>query len=204
MVAATSSAGHADHRVVVGDDDVTGVHRDGAEGDGQVDRAGGGLHGALRGDRGGPRREAHLVQVGDIADAGVDDQAAHPTGLQGGGEQLTEQAVRGGGIGGDDEDVARGALLDGDVDHQVVAGPAHHGDRGSGGADARLDRAELRTGQADAAHRLVHRRGAETRQGVHIGQRGLLRVGDHQRPPHARTPVFTSVGSPWFVPWVVI
>ena len=47
-----------------------------AEDDGHVDRAGGGLDRALRGHGRGPDGEAHRAQFGDVAHAGVDDQAA--------------------------------------------------------------------------------------------------------------------------------
>ena len=129
------------HAVVVGDDRVAGADRLAAERDRDVDRAGGLLDGALRGDVRGPGGEAHVAQLPGVAQARAHDQAADAAGGQRGGEQLAERAVGGGRRGGDDDDVARLGLLDGGVDHQVVARPADHGERGAGDAGALLVRA---------------------------------------------------------------
>ena len=53
------------------------------------------------------------------------------------------------------------ALLDGDVDHPVVAGRQADGDGGAGDARAGVDRAHVRRQQAGAALRLVDGRDAD-------------------------------------------
>ncbi|KUL65866.1 hypothetical protein ADL28_05805 [Streptomyces violaceusniger] len=95
-----------------------------------------------------------------------------------GGEELAEHAVRGRRGGGDDEDVALGALLDRGVDHQVVAGPAQRRDHGARYAHVPLDGAQTRAEASGAAHGLVHRGHAIPPQGVHVLGPGAWRIGD--------------------------
>lgn len=65
-----------DHHAVVGADDIAGVDDLFAEPDGDVDRTRGVLHCSLAGDLLGPDRDAHVAELGGVANAGVDDQAA--------------------------------------------------------------------------------------------------------------------------------
>src|SRR5690606_23767192 len=58
--------GDAHHAVVVGDDHVARTYDLAAADDGDVDRAGAGLDGALRGDGARPDGEAHAAQRGDV------------------------------------------------------------------------------------------------------------------------------------------
>src|SRR6202020_1153737 len=90
----------------------------------------------------GPGGEAHVAQLPGVAQPGPHDQAADAAGGERGGEQLAERAVGGRRRGGDDDDVARLRLLDGGVDHQVVARPADHGQRDAGDPRALLVRAQ--------------------------------------------------------------
>ena len=133
-------ARHDAHAVVVGDDRVARPDELAAERHRHVDRAGRLLHGALRGHVRGPGGEAHVAQFLGVAQARAHDQAADAAADQRGGEQLAERAVAVRRRGGDDDDVARLGLLDGGVDHQVVARPAQHGERGARDARALLVR----------------------------------------------------------------
>src|SRR5690606_5988666 len=99
-----------------------------------------------------------------------------------------ERAVRARGGGGDHHDVAGAALLDGCVDHQVVARPAQHGDGRAADARALLDRPQVGAEVAGAAERLVHGGDAELGERVDVGEVGARRVGDDDRL-HASTPV---------------
>lgn len=164
--------------VVVGEDHVAGVDDLAVDRDRHVHRAAGGLDGALRRDGTRPGGEAHVAQLLGVADAGVHDDPAHPALLEGGREQLTEQAVRARGGGGDDEDVALAALLHRGVDHEVVAGPAQHGDGGTGDPYALLDGADPRAQQPGPSHGLAHGRDAEPGQRVDVLQLRLRGVGD--------------------------
>ena len=70
------------------------------------------------------------------------------------------------------------ALLDRRVDHQVVAGPAQHGDRRPAGPRAVLDRAEAGPEVPGPADRLVHGGDAELGELVHDAEVGPGHVGD--------------------------
>ena len=63
----------------------------------------------------------HLAQVRDVAHAAAQDDAADAAALERGGEQLAEQPVGRRRVRRHHQDVAGSALLDRDVDHQVVA-----------------------------------------------------------------------------------
>lgn len=108
----------------------------------------------------------------------VDDQSAHAPPLERGGEQLAEHAVGGGRGGGDDQEVALAALLDGGVNHEVVTRPGQHGDGGARDADALLDGAQTGPEQAGTAHGLVHGRGAVSGDRLDVLRVRLRRAGD--------------------------
>ncbi len=165
-----ASPGDDHDPVVVGEDHVAGADDLAVDRDRHVHRAAGGLDGALRRDGTRPGGEAHVAQLLGVADAGVHDDPAHPALLEGGREQLAEQAVRARGGGGDDEDVALAALLHRGVDHEVVAGPAQHGDGGTGDPHALLDGADPRAQQPGPSHGLAHGRDAEPGQRVDVLQ----------------------------------
>ncbi len=148
---------NAHHPVVVGEDHIAGAYALPAHRHGHIDGSGRGLDGALRAHGRRPHGEAHRAQFGGVAHPGVDDQAADAAVVERGGEELAEHAVRGRRGGGDDEDVALGALLDRRVDHQVVAGPAQRRDRGARDAYVLLDGAQPGAEASGAAHGLVHR-----------------------------------------------
>ena len=76
------------------------------------------------------------MSVAHVAHAGVDDEAADAARQQALGEQVAEVAVLAGAGRRHDEDVAGAALLDGDVDHPVVAGRDLAGHRVAGDARA--------------------------------------------------------------------
>ena len=186
-------AGHDDHAVVVGHDDVARVDERAGHDDRHVDRAGRRLHRALRRDRARPDREVHRGQLRDVADAGVEDDADRSVGPQRGREQFADRAVGGRARRRDDEDVAGAYLLDGRVDHEVVAGMAEHGDRPAGDAAARVDRAQVGGEHAGAALRLVrgrHAHAGQGRDGVGIGESAAADDDVAHRPsaaPFTRT-----------------
>ena len=155
---------HDHHTVVVAEHDVAGVHGLSTHDDRHVDRARGGLHRALRADRPRPDRKAHLTKSGHVAYAGRQHRCAHPALPQGHGEQLTEHPVGRRRRGGHHQQVTRPALLDRDVDHEVVARPAEHGDRGAAGLRAGPGRSELGAEIAGAADGLVDGGDAEAAQ----------------------------------------
>ncbi|MGY4455062.1 hypothetical protein ACVWZR_009722 [Bradyrhizobium sp. i1.3.1] len=90
-------------------------------------------------------------------------------------EQLAEHAV--GVIGGaaDDEDVALLALLNGDMDHPVVAGLCQHRDGGASDRRAGPNGPQVRLHQAEATVSLVNGRDAVFR---HPGGIGTLDVAN--------------------------
>ena len=192
-VSGAESAGHHDHAVVVGHDDVARVDERAGHDDRHVDRAGGGLHRSLRGDRARPHREVHRGQLRDVADAGVDDDADRALGAQRGREQLADRAVGGWARRRDDQDVAGPHLLHGRVDHEVVAGMAEHRDRAAGDAAARVDRAQVGGEHAGAALRLVrgrHAHAGQCRDGVGVGESAAADDDVAHRPsaaPFTRT-----------------
>jgi hypothetical protein len=112
----------------------------------------------LREHRLRPDREAHLGQIAHIADAGVYDQPLAAARLRRGGEQIAEIAVLAGAGRCDDEDVAGLQLLDGDMDHPVVA--RRRGDRHGGAGDARagVDRPHITRQKPGAPLCLMHGR----------------------------------------------
>src|SRR5690606_8802473 len=112
--------------VVVGDDDVTGVHTDTGADNGHVHTAEGFLH--------GPLGEADAVDVAGAPYAGVEPQAGDGARLRAMGQQLAEEAVSAVGGHADDEDVAGFAELDGHVHHPVVAGLGENGHGAAGDA----------------------------------------------------------------------
>src|SRR5690606_30102320 len=147
---------HDADAVVVGDDDVTGVHeRTGAD-DGHVHTAKGFLHGALGVDGLGPDREAHFLEVTRVAHAGVDDQAAYAAGLGTVRQEVAEEAVSAVGGYADDEDVAGFAEFDCHVDHPVVAGLGEDGHGAAGDALVGVDRTHVGSHQANPTLRLMH------------------------------------------------
>ncbi len=162
---------HDDDAVDVGEHDVPGADQGVGADHRDVDRAERRLDRALGVDRAGEDREVHLLEVGDVAHAAVDDQPDRPPGPERGGEQLAEEAVLAlGGARGDD-DVAVTHLLGGDVQHPVVAGLEQDGDRGAAEPGAAVDRPDVRPHQPDPPHRLVDGGDAEARQGLHRGRR---------------------------------
>src|ERR1700722_2222074 len=167
--------GHHGHAVIVGDDHVARRDQLAAAHQREVDVAEGLLHGSRRGHAPGPDREPHPGQLPHVPAAGLDDQAAHPARLQRGGEQLAEVPVVAAGGRRHDEDVAVLALLDGDMDHPVIAGRDADGDRGAGDLGARVDRVQVRGQQPAAALRLVLGSDAELRE--RVGDR-LVGPGD--------------------------
>src|SRR5262245_43762855 len=90
--------------------------------------------------------------------------------------------------GGDHQDVTGTALLHRRVDHQVVTGPADHGDRGTADPRAQVDRADPRPEVAGAAHRLVHGGDAKGGQRVDFAEVCARAAGDHH-VPHRSVPV---------------
>ncbi|MBB4421592.1 hypothetical protein GGD66_000118 [Bradyrhizobium sp. CIR48] len=114
----------------------------------------------------------------DVAASGIDDQPLHAACLQRGRQQFAEHAI--GIVGGaaDDEDVALFALLDGDMDHPIVAGLRQHGDGGPGDRRARPDRAQIGLHQTHAPVSLVHGRDAVRR---HSGGIGTLDIANDDR-----------------------
>jgi hypothetical protein len=86
-------------------------------------------------------------------------------------------------------------LLDGGVDHQVVAGPADHGQRDAGDPRVLLVGAQGRAEVAAAADRLVDGGDAEGGERVDRRQVGAGRIGDDD-VQHERV-LSLSVGCPW-------
>ena len=154
-------ARHDAHSVVVRDDEIARMHERAGTHNRDVHAAERLLHGSLRGNVSRPDREAHRGQVPHIAYAGLDDQTLHTARLQRSREQLAEIAdVRCRG-GRDDENVAFLTVLDGDVDHPVVAGRKADRDCRACDACAREDRSHGRGQQARSALRLVDGRDAD-------------------------------------------
>src|SRR5580704_3157499 len=185
-------ARHDAHAVVVGDDRVTWPDELAADGDGDVDRAGGLLDRALRRDVGGPGREVHLPQLLGVAQPRGHHEAAHAVGAQRRREQLAERAVAVRRCRRDHHDVARPGVLDRGVDHQVVTRPAQHGQRGARDARALLVRPDGRAEVAGAADRLVDGGDAVFGQLAYLVEIGARRVGDDD-VQHVWEPRFLSV-----------
>ncbi len=144
MTSADVEARHHDHAVVVGHDHVARVHHLLAARDGQVHVAQRLLDRAVRRDRARPDRKAHLLQIVDVAAAGVDDQPAHAARLQRGAQQLAEIARSDSEIGAATRMSPSPALLDRDVDHPVVARRAERCDGGAADRRAAPDRPHAR------------------------------------------------------------
>ena len=154
-------ARHDAHAVVIGDDEIARMYERPGTHDRHIHAAERLLHRPLRRDVSRPDRKAHRGQIAHVAHAGFDDQALHAVRLQRSCEQLAEIADVGCGSGRDDENVAFLTLLDGDVDHPVVAGRKADRDRRAGDACAREDRSHVGGQQAGPALRLVDGRDAD-------------------------------------------
>ena len=109
-----------------------------------------------------PHREPHPRQLGDVAAAGVDHQAAHAARLRARWRAARRSSRRRRRRRRDHQDVAVRALLDGDVEHPVVARRHADGDRGAGDVRAGVDRAHARRrgGRCGPAPRARSRRRA--------------------------------------------
>ena len=129
--------------------------------DGHVDRAEGGLDGALGIHGFGPHRETHIGEFTGIAHAAVDDETLHAAGLARLGQQIAEEPV--GVVGGaaDDEQVAWLAQFDGHMNHPVVAGLHEHGHGAAGDAGTGINGAHEGAQQTDAALGFMHGGDAE-------------------------------------------
>jgi ethanolamine utilization protein EutA len=123
----------------------------------------------------GPDGKPQQGELLNVATARVDHQAPDPACAQRGGEQLAEVAVVAPRRRGHHEDVAVGALLNGNVDHPIVAGWDAHGDRGSRDPGTRVDRGDPGREQSCPSLRLVRRRHPEL--GESIGYRLLAPGG---------------------------
>src|SRR5215469_7828363 len=80
------------------------------------------LHGALRTDGAAPDRELHFGERANITASCLNDKPLHAVGAQRCCQQLPEVSVRARRGGGNHEYVAGLANLDGNVNHQVIAG----------------------------------------------------------------------------------
>jgi hypothetical protein len=154
-------AGDDAHAVVVGNDQIARIHEHSGADDWDVHAAERLLHRPLRRNVFRPDGKAHRGQIAHVAHAGFDDQTLHAVRLQRGREQLAEVAGVASGSGRDDQNVAFLTLLDGDVDHPVVARGNADGDRGAGDARAGIDRPHVGRHEADPALRLMHGRDAD-------------------------------------------
>ena len=136
-----------------------------------------------------PDREAHLAQLGDVAHpaAPVTTPRTPRRCRAVANSSPNSPSVRRR-VGRHHEDVTGPALLDGDVDHQVVARPAQHRHRGAADPGARPGGPQLGAEVADPAHRLVHGRHAVLAEGVGVADVRARRIGHHDGP-HARAAV---------------
>ena len=80
------------HPVVVGDHHVTRIYQAASADNGYIHRAQGLLYRSLGVYGLGPDGEAHGSQLAHVADAGIDDQAAHAACGERAGQELTEIA----------------------------------------------------------------------------------------------------------------
>src|SRR5262249_3564613 len=144
------------HTVVVGDDHVSWMDRLAGADDGYVDVAEGLFDRPVGGDTGGPDREAHLPQLGDVPAAGIDDHTTYAPGGQRRGDEVADVAGVGARGWRDDQHVTVAALLDRDVDHPVVAGWDADRHRRAGDVRAGIDRPQVRGEQAGAGLCFVH------------------------------------------------
>ena len=130
------------------------------------------LHRALGGHSLGPHGKLHAREVGDVAHAGVDDEAAYTARHERAREQVAEVAHVAERGGRHDENVAGLALFHGHMQHPVVAG----GNAGSDGraADVRawIDGAQVGRQQTRAALRFVDGGDAVGRETVGDGAVG--------------------------------
>ena len=122
--------------------------------------------------------KVHRGEVGDVANAGVDDQADDAVRARRLGQQLAEHAVGRFRRRRHHQDVARRADSIGGVDHQVVARRARDGDGAAGRFRRRIDRPHVRTHQAGAPLRFVHGGDAELaeRRMAAASARGMFRT----------------------------
>jgi hypothetical protein len=105
--------------------------------------------------------EAHRGEVAHVAHTAVDHQALAAARLEGGGQQVAEEAVGAVAGAGCDHHVAGLDLLGRDMQHPVVAGLQQHGDGRTAEARVGVDGPDARLHQAEAAERLMHGRDAE-------------------------------------------
>ena len=154
--------------------------------DRHVDRAGRRLHRALRGDRARPDREAHRGQLRDVADAGVRRRCRSRPAAR---SEVASSSPNMPSVDGEvvvTTSTSPGrALLDGRVDHEVVAGMAEHGHRPAGDAAARVDGAQVGGEHPGAALRLVRGRHAhpgECRDGLGVGETAAANDDVAHRP----------------------
>ena len=119
------------------------------------------------------------MQRAHVAHAGIDDEGTRALGLEAGGQQIAEVAV--GALAGHrrDDDVAGPDLLGRDMQHPVVARLQQHRHRRARYLCTLEDRPHIGFEQADAAHGLMHRGGAEMRQRVGRDAIGALDVAIH-------------------------
>jgi hypothetical protein len=154
---------------------LTGAH------DRYVDAAERFLHGAGGGHARRPDWESHLRQLGHVSAAGVDDQSAHTTRVQCGGEQFAEVTGIRERRRCHDKNVAVTALLDGDVDHPVVGRRHAHSHGGASDVRPRIDRCYVRGEQAASALGLVHGGDSVPDEGIGNCTRRTRWVADNDR-----------------------
>src|SRR5690606_19161505 len=161
---------HHAHTVVVGHDHVARLDVSAGADHRYVDAAEAGLDRALREDALRPDREVHFLEVAHVAHAGVDDQPAHTARLGAGGEEIAEVAVFARARRRDHQHVAFAALLDGRMDHVVVARRNGDRHRRRGDAGTRVDRSHVAGEETGAALRLMHRGDAASGKPVYDRQ----------------------------------
>ncbi len=181
---------NGDQAVRVADDDVAGIDRDAADGNGNVDLARPVLVGAAVGDSARKDGEAPCLQLRRVADRAPDHHAAYAALLRARRHQLADQSVVVEAAAVHDDHVARLGRIDRLVDEQVVAGRGAHRERRPAELRAVVHGAKLRSARVQSLHAVGEVRShhlGELRDELLVGALGdgenAKTDGGHERSP---------------------
>jgi len=169
------------HAVVVGDDDVVRLHQGTGAHERLIDGAKRGFHRTLREDSLGPDREAHVFQLACVAHTGIYDEADATAREGRDGQQISEIAIVAWRCRGDNEHVTFAHMLEGEVNHPIVAWGDRNGDGRASDRASFEDWTHVGSEQTGASLRLVNRRDAGGGKTGEDGRRSIAcrtRIGN--------------------------